>query len=120
MARGRKAGGNTNRGNNPGQAIDLNGLVNLVAQAMQTQNQLQQQLANLQTHQPNNNHGGGLKNHFESLRKARAPNFEGGSDPEKAKKWIGELETDFRMLEVPEEFKAELASSFLTGEGEKW
>ena len=87
---------------------------------MQGQNQLQHQLANLQTHQTNNNHGGGLKNHFESLRKARAPNFEGGSEPEKAEKWIGELETNFRMLEVPEEFKAELASSFLTGEGEKW
>ena len=65
MARGSKARGNTNQGNYPGQAIDLNGLVNLVVQTMQTQNLLQQQLANLQTH---NNaitqilNGGGLKN----------------------------------------------------------
>ena len=40
MTRGRKAGGTNNRGNQAGQEIDLNGLVNLVAQAMQTQNQL--------------------------------------------------------------------------------
>ena len=123
MARGYKVGGNTNPGNNPGQAINLNGLVNLVTQTMQTQNQLQQQLANLQNqnnhNQPNQN-GESLKNHFESMRKARAPNFEGGSDPEKAEKWVGELETNFRILEVPEGFKAELAASFLTREGEKW
>ena len=78
MARGRKAGGTNNQNNQAERAVDLNGLINLVTQAMQGQNQLQQQLANLQTHQTNNNHGGGLKNHFESLRKARAPNFEGG------------------------------------------
>ena len=123
MARGRKTGGTNNRGNNAGQGIDPNGIVNLVAQAMQTQNQLQQQLVNLQNqnnhNQPNQN-GGSLKTHFESMRKARAPNYEGGADPEKAEKWVGELETNFRMLEVPEGFKAELAASFLTGEGEKW
>ena len=107
MARGRKAGGPGNRGNQNGQAMDLNGIVNLVAQAMQTQTQLQQQLVNLHNHQNGNTNGGGLKNHFESLRKARAPNFEGTADPEKAEKWIGELETNFSMLEVPEGFKVE-------------
>ena len=113
MARGRKAGGTNNRGNQTGQGVDLNGIVNLVAQAMQTQTQLQQQLANLHNHQNGNANGGGLKNHFESLRKARAPNFEGTADPEKAKKWVGELKTNFRMLEVQEEFKAELANTDL-------
>ena len=120
MARGRKAGGTNNRGNSARQEVDLNGIVNLVAQAMQTQNQFQQQLANLQTHHNTNANGGGLKNHFKSIRKARTLNFEGVSDPKKTEKWIGELETNFKILEVPEEFKAELASSFLTGEGEKW
>ena len=54
------------------------------------------------------------------MRKAWVPNFEGGAEPEKAKKWIGELEIGFRMLQVPGEFKAELAASFLTGEGKNW
>lgn len=43
----------------------------------------------------------GTKFHFESLRRARVPNFDGNSDPEVGQNWMKEVENHLRLLEVP-------------------
>ncbi|XP_073133524.1 uncharacterized protein [Henckelia pumila] len=62
----------------------------------------------------------GTKYHYEALKKARVPNFKGGSDPETAQKWMKEMETNSRLMEVPHDISVEVSTPFLTGEAAKW
>ncbi|XP_075486417.1 uncharacterized protein LOC142526027 [Primulina tabacum] len=50
----------------------------------------------------------GVKYHYESLRKNRCPNFSGVADPEVSQSWLKSVETQLRLLEVPEYYPAEV------------
>ncbi|XP_073318139.1 uncharacterized protein [Primulina huaijiensis] len=56
----------------------------------------------------------GTKQHYESLRRARVPNFDGSSDPEVGQNWMKEVENHLRLLEVPQKIKAFLRQYFPT------
>ncbi|XP_073022270.1 uncharacterized protein [Primulina eburnea] len=62
----------------------------------------------------------GTKYHYEALKKARVPTFEGGPDPETAQKWLKEMETNLRLMEVPQDTRVEVSIPFLVGEATKW
>lgn len=62
----------------------------------------------------------GTKYHYEALKKARFPTFERGSDPEAAHKWLKEMETNLRLMEVPNNLHVEVVTPFLVGESTKW
>lgn len=46
--------------------------------------------------------------------------FYGSLDPGKAVKWINEMESNFEVLETPEDVKVTVAKTFLIEKAEKW
>ena len=46
--------------------------------------------------------------------------FDGSPNLDKVEKWLGEVETNFKLLQVPEEVKHEIITSFLVEDAEKW
>ncbi|XP_073066032.1 uncharacterized protein [Primulina eburnea] len=55
----------------------------------------------------------GVKYHYESLRKNRTQTFKGDPDPEVAQSWLKNIETQLRLLEIPNEFKVDVVTPFL-------
>ncbi|XP_075478896.1 uncharacterized protein LOC142519752 [Primulina tabacum] len=49
----------------------------------------------------------GSKYHYESLRKNCCPVFKGDADPESKQNWLKSVETQLRLLEIPEALKVE-------------
>ncbi|XP_073123563.1 uncharacterized protein [Henckelia pumila] len=62
----------------------------------------------------------GTKQHYESLRRARVPTFDGSSDSEAGQNWMKEIENHIRLLKVPQEFKVEVITPFLVDKATKW
>ncbi|XP_075486326.1 uncharacterized protein LOC142525929 [Primulina tabacum] len=62
----------------------------------------------------------GIKFHYESLRKNRCPIFRGDADPEVGQNWLKSVETQLRLLEVPEALKVEVIVPFLEDRAAKW
>ncbi|XP_075497334.1 uncharacterized protein LOC142534381 [Primulina tabacum] len=62
----------------------------------------------------------GIKFHYESLRKNRCPIFRGDTDPEVGQNWLKSVETQLRLLEVPEALKVEVIVPFLEDIAAKW
>lgn len=101
---------------------DLTAVFSMMAQTMQAQQRLQEEQLRRQVEQERRPRQAedGMRSSYERLRKAGMPSFEGTTNPELAEKWLKDLEKNFRVLEVKEEMKGELAVSFLTGEAERW
>lgn len=55
----------------------------------------------------------GVKYHYETLRKNRTQSFKGDSDPEVGQNWLKNIETQLRLLEIPNEFKVDVVTPFL-------
>ncbi|XP_073298316.1 uncharacterized protein [Primulina huaijiensis] len=62
----------------------------------------------------------GVKFHYESLRKNRCPTFSGAADPEVSQSWLKSVETQLRLLEVPEVLKVDVIVPFLEDRAGKW
>ncbi|XP_073317296.1 uncharacterized protein [Primulina huaijiensis] len=62
----------------------------------------------------------GVKFHYESLRKNRCPTFSGAADPEVSQSWLKNVETQLRLLEVPEALKVDVVVPFLEDKAGKW
>ncbi|XP_073281980.1 uncharacterized protein [Primulina huaijiensis] len=62
----------------------------------------------------------GVKFHYESLRKNRCPIFRGDADPEVGQSWLKSVETQLRLLEVPEALKVDVIVPFLEDKAAKW
>ncbi|XP_073313522.1 uncharacterized protein [Primulina huaijiensis] len=62
----------------------------------------------------------GIKYHYESLRKNRCPVFKGDADPESSQNWLKNVETQLRLLEIPEALKVEVIIPFLEDKASKW
>ncbi|XP_073022245.1 uncharacterized protein [Primulina eburnea] len=62
----------------------------------------------------------GIKYHYESLRKNRCPVFKGDADPESSQNWLKSVETQLRLLEIPEALKVEVITPFLEDKASKW
>ncbi|XP_075515581.1 uncharacterized protein LOC142550227 [Primulina tabacum] len=62
----------------------------------------------------------GVKFHYESLRKNRCLTFRGDADPEVGQSWLKSVETQLRLLEVPEAFKVDVIVPFLEDRAAKW
>ncbi|XP_073035352.1 uncharacterized protein [Primulina eburnea] len=62
----------------------------------------------------------GVKFHYESLRKNRCPTFSGAADPEVSQSWLKSVETQLRLLEVPDALKVDVIVSFLEDRAGKW
>lgn len=62
----------------------------------------------------------GTKFHFESLRIARVPNFDGSYDPKVGQNWMKEVENHLRLLEVPREIMVDVITPFLVGKAAQW
>ncbi|XP_073272086.1 uncharacterized protein [Primulina huaijiensis] len=62
----------------------------------------------------------GIKFHYESLRKNRCPTFSGAADPEVSQSWLKSVETQLRLLEVPEALKVDVTVPFLEDKAGKW
>ncbi|XP_073017989.1 uncharacterized protein [Primulina eburnea] len=62
----------------------------------------------------------GIKHHYESLRKNRCPVFKGDADPESSQSWLKSVETQLRLLEIPEALKVEVIVPFLEDKASKW
>ncbi|XP_073305845.1 uncharacterized protein [Primulina huaijiensis] len=62
----------------------------------------------------------GVKFHYESLRKNRCPTFSGAADPEVSQSWLKSVETQLRLLEVPEVLKVDVVVPFLEDRAGKW
>ncbi|XP_073025203.1 uncharacterized protein [Primulina eburnea] len=62
----------------------------------------------------------GIKYHYESLRKNRCPVFKGDADPESSQSWLKSVETQLRLLEIPEALKVEVIVPFLEDKASKW
>ncbi|XP_073152036.1 uncharacterized protein [Henckelia pumila] len=62
----------------------------------------------------------GVKYHYESLRKNRAQTFKGDPDPEVGQYWLKNIETQLRLLEIPDEFKVDVVTPFLEEKAAKW
>ncbi|XP_073303019.1 uncharacterized protein [Primulina huaijiensis] len=62
----------------------------------------------------------GIKFHYESLRKNRCPIFKGDADPEVGQSWLKSIETQLRLLEVPEALKVDVIVPFLEDKAAKW
>ncbi|XP_073300244.1 uncharacterized protein [Primulina huaijiensis] len=60
------------------------------------------------------------KQHYEYLQRARVPNFDGSFDPEVGQNWMKEVENHLRLLEVPQEIKIDVITSFLVDKASKW
>ncbi|XP_073277640.1 uncharacterized protein [Primulina huaijiensis] len=73
--------------------------------------------ANLQPPPPPSNW---INFHYESLRKNRCPTFKGDADPEVGQSWLKSIETQLRLLEVPEALKVDVIVPFLEDKAGKW
>ncbi|XP_075478816.1 uncharacterized protein LOC142519670 [Primulina tabacum] len=62
----------------------------------------------------------GVKFHYESLRKNRCPTFQGDADPELGQNWLKSVETQMRLLEIPDALKVDVIVPFLEGKASKW
>ncbi|XP_073307141.1 uncharacterized protein [Primulina huaijiensis] len=62
----------------------------------------------------------GIKYHYESLRRNRVPIFDGNPDPEVSRNWLKNVETQLHLLEIPEELRVEVVTSFLEDWARKW
>ncbi|XP_075473862.1 uncharacterized protein LOC142504906 [Primulina tabacum] len=62
----------------------------------------------------------GIKFHYESFRKNRCPTFRGDADPEIGQSWLKSVETQLRLLEVPEALKVDVVVPFLEDRAAKW
>ncbi|XP_073130856.1 uncharacterized protein [Henckelia pumila] len=62
----------------------------------------------------------GTKYHYESLRKNKAPTFDRSSDPEVGQNWLKNMETQLRLLEIPEGVKVNVVTPFLEDKSRKW
>ncbi|XP_075486362.1 uncharacterized protein LOC142525966 [Primulina tabacum] len=62
----------------------------------------------------------GIKFHYESLQKNRCPIFRGDADPEIGQSWLKSIETQLRLLEVPEVLKVDVIVPFLEDKAAKW
>ncbi|XP_075473982.1 uncharacterized protein LOC142505042 [Primulina tabacum] len=62
----------------------------------------------------------GVKCHYESLRKNRCPTFSGAADPEVSQSWLKSVETQLRLLEVPDALKVDVIVPFLEDKAAKW
>ncbi|XP_075481076.1 uncharacterized protein LOC142521770 [Primulina tabacum] len=62
----------------------------------------------------------GIKYHYESLRKNRCPVFKGDADPESSQSWLKSVETQLRLLEIPEALKVEVIVPFSEDKASKW
>ncbi|XP_073152343.1 uncharacterized protein [Henckelia pumila] len=62
----------------------------------------------------------GVKYHYESLRKNRAQTFKGDPYPEVGQYWLKNIETQLRLLEIPDEFKVDVVTPFLEEKAAKW
>ncbi|XP_073034911.1 uncharacterized protein [Primulina eburnea] len=62
----------------------------------------------------------GVKFHYESLRKNRCPTFSGAADPEVSQSWLKIVETQLRLLEVPDALKVDVIVPFLEDKAAKW
>ncbi|XP_073063941.1 uncharacterized protein [Primulina eburnea] len=62
----------------------------------------------------------GVKFHYESLRKNRCPTFSGAVDPEVSQSWLKSVETQLRLLEVPDALKVDVLVPFLEDRAGKW
>ncbi|XP_073022688.1 uncharacterized protein [Primulina eburnea] len=62
----------------------------------------------------------GIKFHYESLRKNMCPTFRGDADPEVGQSWLKSVETQLRLLEVPEALKVDVIVPFLEDRTAKW
>ncbi|XP_073290760.1 uncharacterized protein [Primulina huaijiensis] len=115
-----RGGGPANeQGNGPPPAIilsraDLMAIATIVATTLQG---LGNQNANQPPPPPPPN---GIKFHYESLRKNRCPTFSGAADPEVNQSWLKSVETQHRLLEVPEALKVDVTVPFLEDKAGKW
>ncbi|XP_073313449.1 uncharacterized protein [Primulina huaijiensis] len=62
----------------------------------------------------------GIKFRYESLRKNRCPTFSGAADPEVSQGWLKSVETQVRLLEVPEALRVDVTVPFLEDKAGKW
>ncbi|XP_073020218.1 uncharacterized protein [Primulina eburnea] len=62
----------------------------------------------------------GIKFHYESLCKNRCPTFSGAADPEVSQSWLKSVETQLRLLEVPDALKVDVIVPFLEDKAAKW
>ncbi|XP_075485291.1 uncharacterized protein LOC142525011 [Primulina tabacum] len=62
----------------------------------------------------------GVKYHYESLRKNRCPTFSGAADPKVSQSWLKGVETQLRLLEVPDALKVDVMVPFLEDRASKW
>ncbi|XP_075486444.1 uncharacterized protein LOC142526055 [Primulina tabacum] len=62
----------------------------------------------------------GIKYHYESLRKNRCPVFKGDANPKSSQNWLKSVETQLRLLEIPEALKVEVIVPFLEDKASKW
>ncbi|XP_073119680.1 uncharacterized protein [Henckelia pumila] len=62
----------------------------------------------------------GVKYHYESLKKNRAQTFKGDPDPEVGQNWLKNIETQLRLLKIPDEFKVDVVTPFLEEKAAKW
>ncbi|XP_073046190.1 uncharacterized protein [Primulina eburnea] len=58
--------------------------------------------------------------HYEALRRARVPNFDGSTDPEVGHNWMKEVENHLRLLEVPQRIRVDVITPFLVDKAAKW
>ncbi|KAL0409461.1 UNVERIFIED_CONTAM: hypothetical protein Sradi_1880500 [Sesamum radiatum] len=94
---------------------DLVAIATMVAQAItQTQNQQQAQAP------PELPATLGTKTHYEALRRAHVPTFDGTHDPEVVQAWLKQMEDNFELMEVPIEIRPRVVVPFLVGEAAKW
>ncbi|XP_073304174.1 uncharacterized protein [Primulina huaijiensis] len=115
----REGGQENEQGNGPPPAInlsrtDLMAIATIVATTLQGWGN---QNANQPPPPPPPN---GIKFHYESLRKNRCPTFSGAADPEVSQSWLKSVETQHRLLEVPEALKVDVTVPFLEDKAGKW
>ncbi|XP_075483853.1 uncharacterized protein LOC142524010 [Primulina tabacum] len=113
----REGGRENEQGNGSPPAVslsqaDLMAIATIVATTLQG---LENQNANQPPLPPN-----GIRFHYESLRKNRCPTFSGAADPEVSQSWLKSVETQLRLLEVPEALKVDVTVPFLEDKAGKW
>jgi hypothetical protein len=123
-ARGRNEGGPSNapppqETDHSAANPDIATALMAIAQVMQGQQEIQQRILQAQEERHQRN-SAGTRAHYEHLKKANMPTFDGGADPEKAEKWLEEIERNFEILEVPDEAKSKVILPFLVGNAQKW
>ncbi|XP_073033755.1 uncharacterized protein [Primulina eburnea] len=115
----REGGQENEQGNGPPPAVnlsqaDLMAIATIVATTLQG---LGNSNANQPPPPPPPN---GIKFHYESLRKNRCPTFSGAADPEVSQSWLKSVETQLRLLEVPDALKVDVIVPFLEDRAGKW